>query len=292
MRILFVTSNRIGDAVLSTGLLDHLIRAYPDCRVTIACGPVAEGVFARMPNRERTIVMEKRRYSLHWLPLWAACVGTRWDLVVDIRASGLSYLVPTKARAIMRRRRGHKTAQLAALLSLSPPPAPVAWTADEDRAVAARLLPDGPPAVALGPTANWDGKVWPAERFASLYHALAAGPLQGARAVIIAGPGDQERAMAAPLLGLLPEAIDLTGRLTLPQAVACFQRVTLFVGNDSGLMHLAASAGAPTLGLFGPTSAAEYAPAGRRTAVAISSSARMADLTVEAAFHAATFLLE
>ena len=38
MRILFVTSNRIGDAVLSTGLLDHLIRTYPDSRITVACG--------------------------------------------------------------------------------------------------------------------------------------------------------------------------------------------------------------------------------------------------------------
>ena len=68
MRILFVTSNRLGDAVLSTGLLDHLIRAHPEARFTIACGPVAEDVFARMPNRERTIVLDKLPYRLHWPP--------------------------------------------------------------------------------------------------------------------------------------------------------------------------------------------------------------------------------
>ena len=50
VRILFITSTRIGDAVLSTGLLDHLIRVYPHAKVVVACGPVAEGVFARMPN--------------------------------------------------------------------------------------------------------------------------------------------------------------------------------------------------------------------------------------------------
>ena len=70
MRILFVTSTRIGDAVLSTGLLDHLLRAYPEARFTIACGPVAEDVFARMPRREETIVLAKRSLSLHWLELW------------------------------------------------------------------------------------------------------------------------------------------------------------------------------------------------------------------------------
>ena len=48
MRILFITSNRIGDAVLSTGLLDHLIRTYPQAQFSVACGTVAAGVFARI----------------------------------------------------------------------------------------------------------------------------------------------------------------------------------------------------------------------------------------------------
>ncbi|HET8997416.1 MAG TPA: glycosyltransferase family 9 protein, partial [Acetobacteraceae bacterium] len=87
MRILFVTSNRLGDAVLSTGLLDHLLRVYPEARFTVACGPVAEGVFERMPRRDRTIVLRKQPYGRHWLPLWAATVTRRWDLVVDIRGS-------------------------------------------------------------------------------------------------------------------------------------------------------------------------------------------------------------
>ena len=103
MRILFVTSNRLGDAVLSTGLLDHLIHAHPDARITIACGPVAEGVFARMPNHERTIVLDKRSYSMHWLPLWASAATTLWDLVVDIRGSARSR-VPRRSCASRRRR--------------------------------------------------------------------------------------------------------------------------------------------------------------------------------------------
>src|SRR5580704_14987376 len=140
MRILFVTSNRLGDAVLSTGLLDHLIRTLPDARITVACGPVAEGVFARMPNRERTIVLDKLPYRLHWVSLWAATVGTLWDLVVDIRGSTIAWMVPTRRRAVMRRRQGHKITQLAAVLGVDPPPLPVARTSAEDRARAALLL--------------------------------------------------------------------------------------------------------------------------------------------------------
>ncbi len=286
MRILFVTSNRLGDAVLSTGLLDHLLRTYPTARITVVCGAVAEGVFARMPRRDRTIVLEKRPYGRHWLPLWAATVTTCWDLVVDIRGSVLSWLVPTGRRAIMRRGPGHKTAQLAAILGVTPAPMPVAWTAPEDRARVAALLPSGP-LIALAPTANWAPKVWPPDRFAALFRALTQ-DLPGATPVVFGGPGPAERDMTAPLLAALPQAIDLVGRLTLPEVAAAFARASLFVGNDSGLMHLAAAVGTPTLGLFGPTNAAEYAPAGLWAQAVVGDS--MIDLTVAQVVAAARAL--
>ncbi len=289
MRILFITSNRIGDAVLSTGLLDHLLRAHPSARFTIACGPVAEGLFTHMPRRDATIVMEKRRFGRHWLPLWWHAVQRRWDLVVDIRASAMGYIVPTWRRAVMRRSPGHKTEQLAHILRLSPAPLPVVWTSAEDRALAERLLPAGAPILALGPTANWTGKVWPPERFAALATELAPGL---PRVAVFAGPGPFEAGLAAPLLAALPGAIDLTGRLTLSEAAACLARCHLFVGNDSGLMHLAAAAGTTTIGLFGPTPSAEYGPAGRNARPVISPTARMEDLTVNDVIARAQTLLD
>jgi ADP-heptose:LPS heptosyltransferase len=291
MRILFITSNRLGDAVLSTGLLDHLLRTHPDARITVACGPVARGVFARMPNLEHTIVLDKRPYRLHWPGLWFATATTLWDLVVDIRGSALAWMVPTRRRAVMRRYAGHKIAQLAAVLRLDPPPLPVVWTAPQDHARAAALLPADRPVVALAPTANWPPKIWPAERFFTLFQALCDGPLPGAIPAIFAGLGEREHAMAEPLLRALPNAIDLAGKVSVPEAAACLSRAALFVGNDSGLMHLAAASGTPTLGLFGPTDAAEYAPSGRCAAATASRTGQMQDLTVAQALEAATELL-
>jgi ADP-heptose:LPS heptosyltransferase len=300
MRILFVTATRIGDAVLSTGLLDHLLRTYPDAQVTIACGPVAEGVFARMPNRAETIVLTKRRFSLHWLSLWRRVAGQRWDLVVDLRGSALAWLVPAGRRAVMQggRRPGHRIGHIAEVLRLSPPPPPVAWFDAADTARARALVPEGPaPLIALGPSANWPTKVWPAERFVALFQALSApdGPLPGARAVVLGGPGGAEAAMAAPVLQALPGATDLVGRLELPAVAAALSRCALFVGNDSGLMHLSAATGTPTLGLFGPTPASEYSPVGRRARAVLArgapGTAAMQDLPVEDALDAARALL-
>jgi ADP-heptose:LPS heptosyltransferase len=113
---------------------------------------------------------------------------------------------------------------------------------------------------------------------------------------VFGGHGPAERAAAAPVLAALGGAIDLVGALSVPEAAACLARCMLFVGNDSGLMHLAAAAGTPTLGLFGPTPAAEYAPAGRCTAVALAEgppgNAPMAHLPVRVALLAALDLLE
>ena len=295
MRILFVSSTRLGDAVLTTGLLDYLIRAHPNARITVATGPVAEGVFARMPNLEKLIVLRKQSFGRHWLPFWWFAVRQRWDLVVDVRGSALAWQVLARRRAVMRRRDGHKTAQLAAMLGLglgvAPPPLPVAWTGPAERAKAAVLLPPGQPIIGLGPTANWHGKAWPTENFAALFQALAVGPLAGARAAIFAGPGPKEETLSAPMRAALPGAIDLCGTLSIPEVAACLERCYLYIGNDSGLMHLAAATGIPTLGLFGPTPWQEYSPAGHRAAFVVAPDATMAGLSVAAALDAAIALL-
>ena len=296
MRILFITSSRLGDAVISCGILEHLRLRHPEAEITVACGAVAAGVFERLPGLARLIVFEKKRLDLHWLALWLRTVEHRWDIAVDVRGSALTLFLPARKRVIIKggRRPGRRYAQLGAALGLEPAPLPVAWMAPADRTRAARLIPDGVPVIGLGPTANWDGKIWPAERFVALFHAIRAYH-PGARAAVFAGPGEAEAARAAPVLAALPDAIDLVGRLSVAEAAACLARLDLFVGNDSGLMHLAAAAGAPTLGLFGRSRADEYAPAGPLAAVAVApgpaGEAPMEGLTVEAVCATALALL-
>ncbi|MCP1269734.1 glycosyltransferase family 9 protein [Acetobacter cerevisiae] len=265
MRILFITATRLGDAVLSTGLLAHLIRTYPNARFTIACGPVAAGLFENLPGLERVIVMTKRTHDRHWLDLWKACVGQKWDLAIDLRGSATTFFLRTSKRLIMRggRRPGLRLNHLGQLLRLSPPPMPTVWLSEADKKLASQIIPsDAGPIIALGPTANWTGKIWPTDRYLPLWAELSR-QYPAARPAIFYGPGEQERALALPVLEALPNAIDAGGRFSLTQVAAMLARCSLFIGNDSGLMHLAAAAGTPTLGLFGPSRASEYAPSGR-----------------------------
>lgn len=270
MRLLFVTSTRIGDAVLSTGLLSHLIGAYPEARITVACGKAAAGLFAAVPNLERILPITKRRAGRHWLDLWLAVAGKRWDVVVDLRASALAWMLRAGTRVIQRPddEDRHRVQRLGALLDLDPPPAPHLWILPEHRDAAVGLLPAGKPVVALGPAANWIGKTWPAERFVELALRLTGtgGIAPGGRIAIMGGPEDV--AATRSVVAALPaeSCIDLVGRVDLLTVFACLQRCALYVGNDSGLMHLAAASGTPTLGLFGPSREAHYAPWGGYTA--------------------------
>ena len=267
MRLLFITATRIGDAVLSTGLLGHLLDRHPEIRVTVAVGRVSAPLFAAVPGLERIIVIDKQPYNRHWLTLWRRSVYKYWDIVVDLRGSALSYLIPAGRRIVIGKRRPgrHRVEELGDVLDLSPPPAPRIWLAEAVRARAAALLPDGPPVLAVAPAANWQGKVWPAERFAELARRLTAedGILPGARIAVLAAP--HEMFQARPVLQAVgARGINLFERGDLLIAAGCLERAAFFVGNDSGLMHLAAAAGVPTLGLFGPSPDQRYRPWGPR----------------------------
>ena len=270
MKVLFVTATRVGDAVLSTGLLSYLIDRFPTARFTIAAGPDAAPLFEDVPGLERLISLSKRRWSMHWLMLYRAVALTRWDMVVDLRASALAYLLWTRERRIAeaRRRPEHRVRQLARIFGLDPPPSPGLWLAPRREAEAAMLVPPGGPVLAIGPAANWRGKEWRAGRFAELAQRLTApsGLFPGARVAVLAAA--HERGQALPLIQALPpqRVIDLVGRVDLLTAAAVLRRAALFVGNDTGLMHLAAAAGVPTLGLFGPSPVELYAPWGPHTA--------------------------
>lgn len=265
MRILFITHRWIGDAVLASGVLAHLIEQHPEARITIACGPDAAPLFEAVPNLTRIIAMPKRKWAGHWLRLWAATVCHFWNTVVDLRGSAICYFLAARHRRprLPRHRHGHMVEQHAHVIGLDQGIVPRLWTRPEHVAAAERLIPAGSPVLALGPIANWPGKEWPAASFAELARRLTgpAGPLSGGRIAVLGGLSSRRRADA--LFAALPSdrVIDLMG-VDLLTVYECLKRCVLFVGNDSGTMHLAAAAGTPTLGLFGPSREALFRPWG------------------------------
>lgn len=263
MNILFITSTRLGDGVLSTGALNYFIQKYPEADITVACGPLVAGLFEKAPQVTRVIPLRKEPYALHWRKLWLETVGTEWDIVVDLRNSLMSRLIRAKKRYVWGKQdtRKHKVEQIADVIGAVPPPSPVLWFDAETLRKAESLVPVGAPVLAIGPAANWPAKTWPAENFIELIRKL-----DFSRVTVIAAPG--EEATAYKVLNALPtgQRIDIIAKASPLLAAAALQRCGFYIGNDSGLMHCAAAVGIPTLGLFGPSWPSLYRPWGSHCA--------------------------
>jgi len=265
MKILFITSSRIGDAVLSAGLLATIAQSYPDARVTIVCGPLAVSLFEGYPKLEKIIPLKKQKFSRHWVELWKQVAGTRWDMVIDLRNSAVSRLVRAKKRYIFDKHidsKLHKVQQNAAVMKLADVPAPKLWFSAKQKKEAEALIPSGGPVLGVGPAANWQGKTWPAERFIEIIPFITSSILPGARVAVFAAPGEEE--IACKVLNSIPadKRIDAIARGDPGTAAAALAKVDFYIGNDSGLMHCAAASGVPTLGLFGPSWPHLYRPWG------------------------------
>lgn len=271
--ILYISSNRIGDAVLASGLLKTLHDEIPAARFTIVAGPPSAPLYRDTPNLDQIIIMEKSRGRGHWFKLWTQVRARRWGLILDRRGSSIARFLSARKRAIHRagdREPVHKVIEAARLLKLADtPPSPFLFTSAETESRAKALVGDGGPILAIGPAANWIGKTWPVERFALTAVRLMekGAPFEHGRLLILGGPDDWRA--AEPLRRSLPRErwIDLTGQADLLTAYAALKHVRLFIGNDFGLMHLSAAAGAPTLGLFGPSDERLYGPWGDNTLV-------------------------
>lgn len=272
-KILFITSTRIGDAVLSTGLLEHIAKEYKKAKVTVACGPLVEGVFSAFPNVEKVIPLKKEKRAGHWRKLWKQVAFTKWDMVVDLRNSAVSRLIWANKRYIMGGhidKKLHKAEQNAAVMKLDHVPDLKLYFRGDMIARAKHVLQvehDDRPIVAVGPAANWIGKTWPADRFIELIERLSAkdSVYENARFAIIAAPGEEEQAQ--PVLESIPEdrRIDLIAKGRPEFGTACLSLCDMYIGNDSGLMHCAAATNVPTFGLFGPSWPHLYRPWGKKT---------------------------
>ena len=142
------------------------------------------------------------------------------------------------------------------------------WTSPEEEESARQALQqegvaDAEKLVALHLFSAIPQRGWPLENFAELAERFHA---SGYRVLILGGPND--RGAFAEVKHLFPPGtVDMVGKCPVRVTMALLRRCALFVGNDSGIMHLAAAAGIPLVALFGPQSPVKFGPWGKRARV-------------------------
>lgn len=293
MRILFILPCCIGDVVLATAALSALRAGYPQAHITWAVGTWSRQAIDYHPAVDAILDTGAEALPVKsWQGFWEFVSKVRagnYDLAVSLVRSPLMSLalfvagIPKRAgldsngrgffynhRAPIKPDEARHEAEIyldvVKALGLNTEGyeanLPVLATARQevDEILAQKALRQYiilNPAGGSNPGMQMDSKRWPIENFAEIGEWLALET--GAQIVLLGGPNDEEL-VTALREKLRTQSVSFVGKLSFPQIGALAATAMLYVGNDTGLTHLAAASGTKTAMILGPSDPKRYAP--------------------------------
>ena len=285
--ILLITLSNIGDAIMTTPVMAALHEKYPQAVIDIVTDARATELFSHCPYKGEIFLKDKQAGWPGVMTLVKQLRTKRYDLVVDLRTDGLTLLLRARRRLT---RRGGKAAGPHAVQrhfgvigpreGITEIPATRLWLSPQELGFAQQQLAalPGKRWLALGPGARWAPKCWPA----AAYHELADRLQTQFDAVVLLGSTEDAESCQQVAAGVKLPCINLAGKTRLLQTAAVLQQVALFIGNDSGLGHMAAACDTATLTIFGPGDPERYHPWHSRARWVQSDSGVITDVTVAA----------
>ncbi len=297
--ILVIDFGQLGDVVLSLPTLHAIRERFPQSRITVAVGKSAAPVIELSGYADAVLAVDRVQLRDGSKPLSIIRIirlvqdirRARFDFVIDLHSLSetnlLGYMSGASQRLYARRpgrsldflsnfrpsppfedNRRTKHAVDRYLDVLTPlgvkdaPRVPKLQTrAEDDRSVEQMLKKErvhlvDAPLVGLFPGAGHPSRQWPLEQFAELAERLVRN--DSVRIALIAGP--EERRMVNEMRAAFPKGTIIFDRLTLPQLASLLARLSVFVSNDTGPMHIAAAVGANVVALFNELPPSSYIP--------------------------------
>jgi heptosyltransferase-1 len=300
VKILLIRLRLIGDVVFTTPAIRALRRRFPDAHVTYLVEPDAAPVVRGNPHLDRVLVVPRptgRARLLADVQLAARLRAERFDLVIDFHGgprsswltlatgarrrigytvSGRSWMYTERVARPRQLRARHSVENqwdLLAPLGIAPPDrARDATEMVEDPAAAASIarwlqgagIGTGRDLVVLHVSAGNPFRRWPLQSFIGLVARLAGEERR--HIVVTSGPSDRDAAASVrkearrQLPADARSRVVESGEFDLAELRALIARATLFIGGDSGPLHIAGTTRTPIVALFGPTLAARSAP--------------------------------
>jgi ADP-heptose:LPS heptosyltransferase len=314
--ILVIDFGQLGDVVLSLPALRAIRERFPNAQITVAVGKPGAAVVELSGYVDSTLVVDRVGLRDGFKPLSIARVfklvkdvrDKKFDFVIDLHSlsetnilgflSGaprrlysrrptrsldfLSNFRPRPPIEIDHRRRHLIDRYLDVLIPLGVQNAsrlPLLKPRPTDLAAVDKILKKakadiGAPLVGIFPGAGHPSRRWPLERFAELADFL----VRNDHVRILAFAGPEEQAFVQEIRRCFPEATVVLDKLSIPQLAAAQSRVTAFVSNDTGPMHIASAVGAPVVLLLDKRAPTSYLPQGDRHRIIYSSEIQSIDV--------------
>lgn len=315
-KILVIKLSALGDFVLALAAMKKIRQAHPKAHISLLTTPPFEALAKASPYFNAVFTDGRPEGFPQWMALRKRLRAAGYARVYDLQTSAHS-------SRIFQLLRPHPPAWSGVAFGCSMPHKnPLrnqmhTLERQADQLMYAGIWPDAPTAAGTAPppdlswvlaqgpgerpppggvkpkpyvmfvpggSAHRPEKRWPVEKYGELARILYA---RGLDIVIIGGP--QETALAQAMQRQVPRARDLTGRTDFARIAVLGAKASLAIGNDTGPLHLAAAAGAPTVVLF--SSASDPALSAPRGKVAVLQAQKLSELPVAKVAQAATALL-
>ena len=291
-RILVVKLDHLGDVLLSTPVFSNLSQAYPDAELHALTGAWSRIVLEKHPDVSKVLEYNSPAFSRTGEPtslkqtfqLYRELRHQKYDLTVELRGDwrtvcfALLRVTPKRlSRAALQvasklgfpRFTGtHETTRNLDVLRKANIPTPVQTTTfsvtTEDKKWASDFLTTYQmnrerPWVAIHPGSPIPLKRWASERYAELADWLIA---QKCAEILFVGVEAEIPIITEIQRRMQAESNNIAGKTTLTQLASILHTCNVFIGNDSGPMHLAAAVGTRTIGLYGPGDPTRFGPVG------------------------------
>ena len=315
-KVLVIKLSALGDFVLALAAMRKIREAHPEAHITLLTTPAFEALAKSSPYFDAVDAGGRAQGIGQWIALVLRLRRARYDRVYDLQTSsrsnmifyGLQMLAPEWSGIAMGASHPHRNPRRDLMHTLErqadqlkyagiwpgaptepgqAPPPDLSWivnSAPPERPPAAGTRKRPTVVMIPGGAAHRLDKRWPAERYGELAKAL-----HGLGYDIVVIGGLQESELARKIQRSLPQARDLTGRTDFAQIGLLGARAALVIGNDTGPLHLAAAAGAPTIVLF--SKASDPALSAPRGHVTVLQADNLAELPVESVVQAAQSLV-
>ena len=286
MKLLVRSTNWVGDAIMALPALRAVRTRFPEAEITILAKPYVAFIYKNQRVCDNMMFVDDKRdkvgeireqkfdkalllqnaFEAAWFA-WRAGIPERIGYARDGRSLLLTNAVPVPKPGeipaheqyyyleLLRRASWLDSLPNESFIGLDVP--------EENRQRAAQFLrsngvqPDSL-RIAIGAGASYgSAKCWPPDRFAELANRLQA---QSAVDIILFGTSAEQPVSSAIAAGMHRPPIDLTGKTPIDDLPALLSQCHLFIGNDSGAMHVAAAVGLPVVAVFGPTDPFGTAP--------------------------------
>ncbi len=281
-RILVVRTDRIGDVLLSTPVLDALRAAYPNAYIAMLVSSQTKDVVCGNPFLDEVIVYDKECLQKGWIASMKFSLALRkkrFDVALVLHPTNRAHLVVWGAaiprrigydrklgflltdRLLHRKQEGAKheleynfdiLQQLGIAYAGQKPFMPLQQSSElwADALFSNANINIHKPIIALHPAASDLYKTWPSERFAETADTLVK--TCGATIIVVSGPKKVDLDLARQTIERMRHSvIDVSGKTSVSQLASLLKRCHLLISNDSGPVHIATAVGTPVISIFG-----------------------------------------